>query len=125
LLEAARNRLWEFFSLPNCALEVLIHAWWHGLVVFISNVLAYHFRIEEAVTANAAMPLVACEDVRTPLGTFRIVPSLVSIVHRQLLARNSSEPELVYPREDLVVNIVCRSVRPRSHFPARRARRFD
>jgi hypothetical protein len=73
LLEAARNRLWEFFSLPNCALEVLIHAWWHGLVVFISNVFAYHFRIEEAVTANAAMPLVAREDVRTPLGAFRVV----------------------------------------------------
>ena len=43
LLEAARNRLWEFLSLPNCALEVLIHAWWHGLVVLISNVFAYHF----------------------------------------------------------------------------------
>src|SRR6266403_6403555 len=61
------------FSLPNCALEVLIHAWWHGLVVFISNVFAYHFRMEEAVTANAAMPLVAREDVRTPLGAFRVV----------------------------------------------------
>src|SRR5262249_36710356 len=38
LLEAARNRLWEFLSLPNCALEVLIHARWHGLVVLIRNV---------------------------------------------------------------------------------------
>jgi hypothetical protein len=72
LLEAARNRLWEFLSLPNCALEVLIHARWHGLVVLIRNVFAYHFRVQEAVTANAAMPLVMGEDVRTPLRAFRI-----------------------------------------------------
>jgi len=43
------------------------------LVVLISNVFAYHLRVQEAVTANAAMPLVAGEDVRTPPGTFRIV----------------------------------------------------
>src|SRR5215468_11463363 len=73
LLEAARNRLWEFLWLPNCAPEVLIHAWWHGFVVLINNVFAYHLRIQEAVTANAAMPLVAGEDVRTPLGAFRVV----------------------------------------------------
>src|SRR5262245_31932126 len=73
LLRAARNRLWELHSLPNCALEVLIDAWWHGFVVLISNVFAYHLRIQEAVTANAAMPLVAGEDVRTPLGAFRVV----------------------------------------------------
>src|SRR6516164_10713604 len=63
----------EFLSLPNCAVEVLIHARRHGLVVLISNVFAYHLRVQEAVTANAAMPLVAGEDVRTPPGTFRIV----------------------------------------------------
>src|SRR5262249_59955690 len=67
----ARSR--EFLSLPNCAVEVLIHARRHGLVVLISNVFAYHLRVQEAVTANAAMPLVAGEDVRTPPGTFRIV----------------------------------------------------
>src|SRR5262245_16010533 len=47
----AWNRLSEFLSLPNCAVE----------------------RIQETVTANAAMPLVAGEDVRTPLGAFRVV----------------------------------------------------
>jgi hypothetical protein len=73
LRETARNRLWEFLSLPNCALEVLIHARWYGLVVLISNVFAYHLRIQEAITANAAMPLVAGEDVRTPFGAFRVV----------------------------------------------------
>src|SRR6516164_5331756 len=66
-------RLREFLSLPNCAVEVLIHARQHGLVVLISSVFAYHLRVQEAVTANAAMPLVAGEDVRTPPGTFRIV----------------------------------------------------
>jgi hypothetical protein len=64
---------WEFLSLPNCAVEVLVHARRHGLVVLISNVFAYHLRVQEAVTANAAMPLVAGEDVRTPIGAFRVV----------------------------------------------------
>src|SRR6516162_8474816 len=68
-----RARSWEFFSLPNCAVEVLVHARRHGLVVLVGNVFAYHLRVQEAVTANAAMPLVAGEDVRTPLGTFRVV----------------------------------------------------
>jgi len=44
-----------------------------SLCSLVSNVFAYHLRVQEAVTANAAMPLVAGEDVRTPLGTFRIV----------------------------------------------------
>ena len=66
-------RSWEFFSLPNSAVEVLVHARRHGLVVLISNVFAYHLRVQEAVTANAAMSLVAGEDVRTPLGAFRVV----------------------------------------------------
>src|SRR5947209_19703498 len=35
--------------------------------------MAHHLRVQEAVTANAAMPLVAGEDVRTPLGAFRVV----------------------------------------------------
>ena len=70
---ALRARSWEFLSLPNCAAEVLVHARRRGLVVLISNVFAYHLRVQEAVTANAAMPLVAGEDVRTPLGAFRVV----------------------------------------------------
>src|SRR5207247_730300 len=71
----ARKELasWEFLSLPNCAVEVLVHARRHGLVVLIGNVFAYHLRVQEAVTANAAMPLVAGEDVRTPLEAFRVV----------------------------------------------------
>ncbi len=70
---ALRARSRELLSLPNCAVEVLVHAWRHGLVVLISNVFAHHLRVQEAVTANAAMPLVAGEDVRTPLGAFRVV----------------------------------------------------
>jgi len=68
-----KARSWEFLSLPNSAVEVLVDARRHGLVVLISNVFAYHLRVQEAVTANAAMPLVAGEDVRTPLGAFRVV----------------------------------------------------
>src|SRR5262249_25896557 len=37
------------------------------------DVFAYRLRVLEVVTANAAMPLVAGEDVRTPLGAFRVV----------------------------------------------------
>src|SRR5258708_30616128 len=70
---ALRARSREFLSPPNCAVEVLVHARRHGLVVLISNVFAHHLRVQEAVTANAAMPLVAVEDVRTPLGAFRVV----------------------------------------------------
>src|SRR5947208_6387458 len=70
---ALSERSWEFLSLPNCAVAVLVHARRHGLVVLISNVFPYHLRVQEAVTANAAMPLVAGEDVRTPLGAFRVV----------------------------------------------------
>jgi hypothetical protein len=44
-----------------------------GNSLVISNVFAYHLRVQGAVTANAAMPLVAGEDVRTPLGAFRVV----------------------------------------------------
>src|SRR5262249_8092455 len=70
---ARMSSSWEFLSLPNCAVEVFVHARWHGLVVLIGNVFAYHLRVQKAVTANAAMPLVAGEDVRTPLGAFRVV----------------------------------------------------
>src|SRR5436305_11798219 len=42
-------------------------------IIGASNVFAYHLRVEEAVTANAAKPLVAGEGVRTPLGAFRVV----------------------------------------------------
>jgi hypothetical protein len=62
-----------FLSLPNCAPEVFVHARRHVFVVLIRDVFAYHLRVQEAVTANAAMPLVAGEDVRTPLGAFRVV----------------------------------------------------
>jgi hypothetical protein len=55
-----------FLSLPNCAPEVFVHARRHVFVVLIRDVFAYHLRVQEAVTANAAMPLVAGEDVRTP-----------------------------------------------------------
>src|SRR5262249_6657869 len=66
-------RLLGFLSVPNCAMEVLVHARWHGLIVLISDVFAYHLRIQEAITVNAAMPLVAGEHVRTPLGAFWVV----------------------------------------------------
>jgi hypothetical protein len=77
-------------------MEVLIHAWWHGLVVLISNVFAYHLRIEEAVTANAAMPLVAREDVRTPLGAFRVV---FGIGHLIISRGPVGQPAKLPPRE--------------------------
>jgi len=41
--------------------------------MLVNNVFAYHLRVQEAVTANAAMPLVARKDVRTPLGAFWMV----------------------------------------------------
>ncbi len=67
---ALSARSWEFLSLPNCAVEVLVHARRHGLVVLISNVFAVP---SPSTGTNAAMPLVAGEDVRTPLGAFRVV----------------------------------------------------
>jgi hypothetical protein len=54
-------------------MEVPVHARRHDLVVLIGDVFAYNLRTLEAITANAAMPLVAGEDVRTPLGAFRVV----------------------------------------------------
>ena len=41
--------------------------------MLIGDVFAYHLRILEAITANAAMPLIAGEGVRTPFGAFRVV----------------------------------------------------
>jgi hypothetical protein len=69
----ACGRLWEFLTLPNCAVEVFVHARRQGLVVLLGDVFAYHLRGQEAVTANATMPLVVGENVRTPLGAFRVV----------------------------------------------------
>ena len=66
-------RSWDFLSLPNCAPEVFVHARRHVFVVRIRDVFAYRLRVQETVTANAAMPLLAGEDVWTPLGVFRIV----------------------------------------------------
>src|SRR5262249_1396966 len=71
-----------FLSLPNFAPEVFVHARRHVFVVRIRDVFAYRLRVLEAVTANAAMPLVAGEDVRTPLGAFRVV---FGIGHFQIL----------------------------------------
>src|SRR5262245_5197165 len=48
------------------------------------DVFAYRLRVLEAVTADAAMPLVACEDVWTPLGALRVV---FGIGHLQILWR--------------------------------------
>jgi hypothetical protein len=74
LIQVGRTAsLWEFLSLPNCAMEVLVHARRHDLVVLIGDVFAYHLRTLEAITANAAMPLVTGEGVRTPFGAFRVV----------------------------------------------------
>jgi hypothetical protein len=42
-------------------------------IVRIDDVFAYCLRALEAVTANAAMPFVAGEEVRTPLGAFRVI----------------------------------------------------
>src|SRR5262245_24814480 len=72
---SAEPRCSGLLSLPNCAPEVFIHARRH--IVRICNVFAYRLRVLEAVTANAAKPLVAGEDVRTPLGTFRVVLRIV------------------------------------------------
>jgi hypothetical protein len=58
-------RSWDFLSLPNCAPEVFVHARRHVFVVCMRDVFAYRLRVLEAVTANAAMPLVAGEYVRT------------------------------------------------------------
>src|SRR5262249_38582141 len=66
-------RSWDFLSLPNCAPEVFVHARRAVFVVRMCDVLAYRLRVLEAVTANAARPLVAGENVRTPLGAFWVV----------------------------------------------------
>src|SRR6516165_298339 len=66
-------RSWDFLSLPNFAPEVFVHARRHVFVVRMRDVFAYRLRVLEAVAANAAMPLVAGEDVRAPLGAFRVV----------------------------------------------------
>jgi hypothetical protein len=62
-----------FVNASDCAPEVFVHARRHVFVVRIRDVFAYRLRVQEAVTANAAMPLLAGEDVWTPLGVFRIV----------------------------------------------------
>src|SRR6516162_7362380 len=66
-------RSWDFLSLPNFAPEVFVHARRHVFVMRMRDVFAYRLRVLEAVAANAAMPLVAGEDVRAPLGPFRVV----------------------------------------------------
>src|SRR5262249_16631796 len=76
-------RSWDFLSLPNFAPEVFVHARRHVFVVRMRDVFAYRLRVLEAVTANAAMRLGAGEDVRTPLGAFRVV---FGIGHLQILA---------------------------------------
>src|SRR5262249_43336786 len=66
-------RSWDFLSLPNFAPEVFVHVRRHVFVVRMRDVFAYRLRVLEAVTANAAMPLVAGEDVGAPPGAFRVV----------------------------------------------------
>src|SRR5215470_2740545 len=75
-------RSWDFLSLPNFAPEVFVDARRHVFVVRMRDVFAYHLRVLEAVTANAAVPLVAGEVVRAPLGAFRVV---FGIGHFQIL----------------------------------------
>jgi hypothetical protein len=76
------GKIMDFLSLPNCAPEVFVHARRDVFVVRMCDVFAYRLRVLEAVTANAAMPLVAGENVRTPLGAFRVV---FGIGHFQIL----------------------------------------
>ena len=59
-----------FLSLPNCTPKVFVHAWRHVFVVRIRDVFAYRLRVPKALTANAAMPFVAGESVRTTPGAF-------------------------------------------------------
>jgi hypothetical protein len=60
----------------------------HVFVVHFRDVFAYRFRVLEAATANSAMPLVAGEGVRTPLGAFRVLLGHFQIL--RLLLRTSS-----------------------------------
>src|SRR5262245_26108815 len=76
------GKIMDFLSLPNCAPEVFVHARRDVFVVRMCDVFAYRLRVLEAVTANAAMPLVAGENVRTPLGAFRVI---FGIGHFQIL----------------------------------------
>jgi hypothetical protein len=93
VLQLLAARSWEFLSPPNCAVEVFVHARRHGLIVLIGNVFAYHLRVQEALTANAAMPLVACEDVRTPLGAFRVVFGIGHrLNNRSVMSRRKKKP---------------------------------
>ena len=73
------------------------------LVVLISNVFAYHLRVQKAVTANAAVPLVVGENVRSPLGAFRVV---FGIRHFNKACMGCSRPVRVGSR---LVALVTRS----------------
>jgi hypothetical protein len=75
----------------------------------ISNVFAYHFRVQEAVTANAAMPLVMGEDVRTPLRAFRIVFG-IGHFNNQSWASASTQSQ---PEVDDIGEVVCKHDRPK------------
>src|SRR5262249_38258846 len=74
----------SLYCLPvaNCAPGVFVHTRGHVFVVRMRDVFAYRLRVLEAGTANAAMPLVAGENVRTPLGAFWVV---FGIGHFQIL----------------------------------------
>jgi hypothetical protein len=85
--------------------EVLVHARRHGLIVLIGNVFAYHLRIQEAVTANAAMTLVAGEDVRTPLGAFRIVFGIGHFSRSNPQGRETDLPIWQAVQFELVINL--------------------
>jgi hypothetical protein len=58
-LPAGSSRI-QFFNhgSQTAPLKVFVHARRHVLVVLIRDVFAYHLRVQEAVSANAAVPLV-------------------------------------------------------------------
>src|SRR5215813_1712532 len=97
-------RSWDFLSLPNFAPEVFVHARRHVFVVRMRDVFAYRLRVLEAVAANAAMPLVAGEDVRAPLGAFRVV---FGIGH----FRNYHSDRADYDSDDRASPAVCHGFR--------------
>src|SRR5262245_27828266 len=117
--ESVTARLWDFLSLPNCATEVLVHARWHCLVVLIGDVFAYHLRIQEAITTNAAMPLVACEHIRTPVGVSRVVFGLGHLINTPCIEllrsrrerprrRRAAEPRQEFSSFDMDCHVTLR-----------------
>jgi hypothetical protein len=80
--------------------------------VRICNVFAYRLRVLEAVTANAAKPLVAGEDVRTPLGTFRVVLRIVHFSNLLAIRLSLTGLELAVNTESMRVAVSLPLTRP-------------